>query len=47
MEVHAFFYKQHLYKQCQAEIGEKNQAKAKQHAEAKLKIIRFLSTINK
>ena len=38
-----FFYKQHFYKQRQAEIG--NQAKAKQHPEAELcylKIIRIL-----
>ena len=30
-----FFYKQHFFKQRQAEIG-KNQAKAKQHPEAEL-----------
>ena len=30
-----FFYKQHFYKQCQAETG-KNKAKAKQHAEVEL-----------
>ena len=38
-----FFYKQHFYKQRQAEIG--NQARAKQHPEAELcysKIIRIL-----
>ena len=33
---HAFLYKQHLYKQHQAEIGKKNQAKAEQHPEAEL-----------
>ena len=32
-EVHAFFYKQHFYKQRQAEIG-KNQANTKKHSEA-------------
>ena len=31
-----FFYKQHFYRQHQAEIGKKNQAKAKQHPEAEL-----------
>ena len=34
---HVFFlYKQNFYKQRQAEIGKKNQAKAKQHPEAEL-----------
>ena len=45
--IHVFFYKQHFYKQCQVEIGKKNQAKIKQHREAELlllKIIRFLQT---
>ena len=30
------FYKQHFYKQLQAEIGKKNQANAKQHPEIEL-----------
>ena len=30
------FYKQHFYKQCQAEIGKKLSAKAKQRPEAEL-----------
>ena len=33
---YAFLYKQHFYKQHQAEIGKKNWAKAKQHPEAEL-----------
>ena len=35
IHLHAFFYKQHFYKQHQAEI-DKCQAKAKQHLEAEL-----------
>ena len=35
IHLHAFFYKQHFYKQHQAEI-DKSQAKAKQHLEAEL-----------
>ena len=31
-----FSYKQHFYKQRQAEIGKKNQADAKQHPEVEL-----------
>ena len=31
-----FFYKQSFYKQHQAEIGKKDQVKAKQHPEAEL-----------
>ena len=33
--LHAFFYKQHFYKQCQAE-NDKIQVKAQQHPEAEL-----------
>ena len=45
VQLHAFFYKQHFYKQRLAEIGKKNQAKTKQHPSlnfCSLKIIRFL-----
>ena len=31
-----FLYKQHFYKQHQAEIGKKNQAKAKQYPETEI-----------
>ena len=42
--VHAFFlYKQHFYKQRQAEIG-KNQAKAKQHPEAEFLLFENFSS---
>ena len=36
---HAFFYKQHFYKQQQTEIGKKNQVKAKYHPEAELLLL--------
>ena len=41
VQLHAFFYKQHFYKQHQAEIL-KNQAKAKQHSDAELLILIFI-----
>ena len=34
--LHAFFYKQHFYKQLQVKIGKKNQANAKQHSEGEI-----------
>ena len=36
LQIHGFFYKQSFYKQHQAEIGKKDQVKAKQHPEAEL-----------
>ena len=34
--LHAFFYKQHFYKQLQVKIGKKNQANAKQHSQGEI-----------
>ena len=41
--IYAFFYKQHFYKQRQAEIGKKKPAKANQHPEAKLSLFEIYS----
>ena len=41
-KLHDFLYKQHFYKQRQAEIA-KNQANAKQHPEAELLLFKYYS----
>ena len=40
------FYKQHFYKQHQAQIGKKNEVKAKQYAEAEILLFENYSLIN-